>query len=74
MGGQKSSFRATAAIFADTNPHVGEASVRAAINLNVNDPAMPITELAKRGGDVNANYLYIVYPGQRLKARAAAPN
>jgi hypothetical protein len=43
MGGQKSSFRATAAIFAATNPHVGEASVRAAINLNVNDPSMPIT-------------------------------
>lgn len=64
-------FRATAAIFADTNPHVGEASVRAALNLHVNDPSMPITELAKHGGDVKANYLYIVYPGQKLNARAA---
>src|SRR5262249_12670392 len=42
-------FRVTAAIFADTNPHVGEASVRAALNLNVNDPSIPITELAKHG-------------------------
>jgi hypothetical protein len=67
-------FRATAAIFADTNPHVGEASIRAALNLNVNDPSMPITQLAKYGGDVKDNYLYIVYPGQKLKARAAAPH
>jgi Fungal chitosanase of glycosyl hydrolase group 75 len=67
-------FRATPAIFADSNPHVGEASVRAALNLNVNDPSMPITELAKHGGDVKANYLYIVYPGQKLAARAAVPH
>jgi hypothetical protein len=67
-------FRATAAIFADTNPDVGEASVRAALNLNVNDPAMPITDLAKRGGDVKDNYLYIVYPGQKLNSRAAVPH
>jgi hypothetical protein len=67
-------FRATAAIFADTNPHVGEASVRAALNISVNDPSMPITDLAKHGGDTKDNYLYIVYPGQKLTARAAAPH
>jgi hypothetical protein len=44
-------FRVTGAIVADSNPHVGEASVRAALNLHVNDPAMPITQLAKDGGD-----------------------
>jgi hypothetical protein len=67
-------FRATAAIFADTNPNVGEGSVRAALNINVNDPSMPITELTKHGGDPRANYLYIVYPGQKLPARASVPH
>jgi len=67
-------FRATAAIFADTNPNVGEGSVRAALNINVNDPSMPLTELAKHGGDPKANYLYIVYPGQKLPARAPVPH
>src|SRR5262249_57650609 len=55
-------FRATAAIFADTNPNVGEGSVRAALNINVNDPSMPITELAKHGGGPKANYLQLFFP------------
>jgi hypothetical protein len=67
-------FRATSAIFADTNPHVGEASVRAVINLHVNDPSMPITELARRGGDEKDRYVYIVYPGEKITARAAVPH
>jgi hypothetical protein len=66
--------RTTAAIFADTNPNVGEASVRTAINLHVKDPSFPITELAKRGGDEKDNYVYIVYPGSRFTPRAAAPH
>jgi hypothetical protein len=67
-------FRSTSAIFADTNPDVGEASVRAVIDLHVNDPSMPITELAKHGGDAKDRYVYIVYPGEKLTARAAAPH
>jgi hypothetical protein len=66
-------FRATGAIVADTNPHVGEASVRTAINLHVHDTSFPITELAKNGGDTGANYLYIVYPGSRVPPRQTAP-
>jgi Fungal chitosanase of glycosyl hydrolase group 75 len=66
--------RTTAAIFADVNPRVGEASVRAAINLRVQDSAFPITELAKRGGDNGDNYVYIVYPGSRFTAQAAVPH
>jgi hypothetical protein len=67
-------YRSTAAIFADTNPDVGEASVRAAINLHVQDPSYPITELAKHGGDEKDQYLYIVYPGSKLQPSAAAPH
>jgi hypothetical protein len=67
-------FRSTGAIFADTNPQVGEASVRAALNLHVNDPSKPITELAKNGGDQKDRYVYIVYPGEVLSARAAVPH
>ena len=67
-------FRSTAAIFADTNPDVGEASVRAVIDLHVNDPSMPITELAKHGGDEKDRYVYIVYPGEILASRAAIPH
>jgi Fungal chitosanase of glycosyl hydrolase group 75 len=67
-------LRSTGAIFADSNPKVGEASIRAALNLHVNDPAMPITELAKNGGDEKDRYLYIVYPGENLAARAAVPH
>jgi hypothetical protein len=67
-------FRSTGAIVADSNPRVGEASVRAVINLHVNDPAMPITQLAKRGGDEKDRYVYIVYPGEILAARAAVPH
>lgn len=65
--------RTTSAIFADTNPDVGEASVRAAINLGVS-PTLDITEIAKRGGDAQPNYLYIVYPGSRFPARPEAPH
>jgi hypothetical protein len=65
--------RTTAAIFADTNPDVGEASVRAAINLHVQDPSYPITELARHGGDEKDRYVYIVYPGSHFPARKAAP-
>jgi hypothetical protein len=67
-------YRSTAAIFADTNPKVGEASVRAAINLHVQDPSYPITELAKHGGDNNARYVYIVYPGSKFPSSPAAPH
>jgi hypothetical protein len=67
-------FRSTGAIVADSNPNVGEASVRAALNLHVNDPAMPITQLAKSGGDDKDRYVYIVYPGEILAARAAVPH
>ena len=67
-------FRSIGAIVADSNPKVGEASVRAVIALHVNDPAMPITDLAKRGGDAKDRYVYIVYPGEALAARAAAPH
>jgi hypothetical protein len=67
-------FRTTSAIFADTNPHVGEASVRAAINLHVKDPSFPITKLARAGGDEAANYVYIVYPGSRFTPDASAPH
>lgn len=67
-------FRSTSAIFADTNPDVGEASVRAVIELRVNDPSMPITDLAKRGGDEKDRYVYIVYPGEKLTARSASPH
>jgi Fungal chitosanase of glycosyl hydrolase group 75 len=67
-------FRTTSAIFADTNPKVGEASVRTVINLHVNDPSMPITDLAKHGGNEKDRYVYIVYPGEKLAARAAVPH
>ena len=67
-------FRTTSAIFADTNPHVGEASVRAAINLHVKDPSFPITKLARAGGDEAANYVYIVYPGSRFTPNASVPH
>jgi len=67
-------FRSTGAIFGDTNPNVGEASVRAALNLHVSDPSMPITELAKNGGDQKDRYIYIVYSGELLSARAAVPH
>jgi hypothetical protein len=66
--------RVTPAIFADTNPKVGEASVRAAINLRVQEPSFPITELAKTGGDDGANYVYIVFPSSRLTPAANAPH
>jgi hypothetical protein len=67
-------FRSTSAIFADTNRKVGEASVRAVVNLHVNDPAMPITHLAKRGGDEKDRYVYIVYAGEKLTARDSLPH
>ena len=66
--------RTTSAIFADTNPNVGEVSVRAAIALHIQDPSFPITELARHGGDEKANYVYVVYPGSRFAPRAAAPH
>jgi hypothetical protein len=66
-------WRSTSAIFADTNPEVGEASVRAAIDLHVQDPSFPITRLARFGGDEKANYVYIVYPGSKIAARSAPP-
>ncbi len=66
--------RVTPAIFADTNPNVGEASVRAAINLRVQEPSFPITELAKGGGDDDPNYVYIVFPDSKLKPASSAPH
>jgi hypothetical protein len=67
-------LRTTSAIFADTNPHVGEASIRAAINLHLQDPSFPIAKLARAGGDEAANYVYIVYPGSRIPPDASAPH
>jgi hypothetical protein len=48
------------AIFADTNPRVGEASVKTARNLGVN--ASP-----KNGGDDADHYLYITFPSTTVK-------
>jgi len=67
-------LRVTSAIFADTNPDVGEASVRAAINLHVQDPSFPITELARHGGDEKDSYVYIVYPGSKFAPEAQSPH
>ena len=58
----------THAIFADTNPHVGEASVRAAVNLQLPDTS------AKNGGDDNDNYIYIVFPGSYLTPAQNPPH
>jgi hypothetical protein len=66
--------RVTPAVFADVNPKVGEASVRAAINLRVQEESFPITELAKTGGDDGANYVYIVFPGSKLTPAPSAPH
>ena len=66
--------RYCSAIFADTNPDVGEASIRVALNLHLHDPSFPITKLARAGGDRKANYVYIVYPGSRFTPRAQAPH
>ena len=66
--------RTTSAIFADTNPNVGEASIRVALNLHLHDPSFPITRLARAGGDEAPNYVYIVYPGSRFSPRASAPH
>jgi hypothetical protein len=66
--------RTTSAIFADTNPNVGEASIRVALNLHLQDPSFPITRLARSGGDEDADYVYIVFPGSRFAPRAAAPH
>jgi hypothetical protein len=49
----------THAIFADTNPRVGEASIKTAENLGVNPSA-------KDGGDDRDNYLYIAFPGTEI--------
>ena len=67
-------FRTTSAIFADTNPKVGEASIRTALNLHVHDPSFPITKMARAGGDDGANYVYVVYPRSRFTPRANAPH
>lgn len=66
--------RVTPAIFADINPNVGEASVRAAINLRVQEESFPITELAKTGGDDGPNYVYIVFPGSKLTPAPTVPH
>jgi hypothetical protein len=66
--------RTSSAVFADTNPNVGEASIRIALNLHLHDPSFPITRLARAGGDEAANYVYIVYPGSRFAPRAGAPH
>jgi Fungal chitosanase of glycosyl hydrolase group 75 len=58
----------THAIFADTNPTVGEASVHAATVLG-----LPNTS-PKNGGDDNDNYIYIVFPGSALVPATAAPH
>lgn len=57
----------TYAIFADTNPRVGEASYRAALDLKVANPS------PKNGGDPKSDYIYILFPGTKFAPRGKHP-
>lgn len=57
----------THAIFADTNPRVGEASYKAALDLKVSNPS------PKNGGDSKSNYVYLIFPGSRFVPDSVPP-
>lgn len=57
----------THAIFADTNPRVGEASVKSARNLGRNN-ATP------RNGIDEAIFIYLIFPGSKFTAASSAPH
>jgi hypothetical protein len=57
----------THAIFADTNAHVGEASIKTARNLGRED-------LSARNGDDDNNYVYLIFPGTRFEPLQTAPH
>ena len=59
--------RSTHAIFADTNPKVGEASLRVAQNLGR-------TSLNAGNGDEDDRYVYIVFPGTIFTALDTVPH
>lgn len=59
--------RATHAILADTNPRVGEASLRVARNLGRNN-------LSAFNGDEDDRYLYILFPGTKFEPLDSVPH
>jgi Fungal chitosanase of glycosyl hydrolase group 75 len=59
--------RATHAIFADTNPKVGEASLRVAQNLGRSD-------LNAANGEESDRFVYLIFPGTRFEPVESAPH
>ena len=59
--------RSTHAIFADTNPKVGEASVRVALNLGRSD-------LNAGNGEEADRFLYILFPGSKFDPELTIPH
>jgi hypothetical protein len=59
--------RSTHAIFADTNPKVGEASLRVAQNIGRSD-------LNARNGEETDRFLYILFPGTKFDPEATVPH
>lgn len=59
--------RSTHAIFADTNPKVGEASVRVASNLGRSD-------LNAGNGEEDDRFLYILFPGSKFTPEPTVPH
>ena len=59
--------RSTHAIFADTNPKVGEASLRVALNLGRSD-------LNARNGEESDRFLYILFPGTKFDPEPTVPH
>jgi N-acetyl-anhydromuramyl-L-alanine amidase AmpD len=59
--------RFTHAIFADTNPKVGEASVRVALNLGRSD-------LNAGNGEEADRFLYILFPGSKFDPEPTVPH
>ena len=57
----------THAIFADTNPRVGEASIKAARNLG-------LTQNNPRNGVDENIFIYLIFPGTKFAAQASAPH
>jgi hypothetical protein len=60
-------YKWTHAIFADTNPHVGEASIRTARNLGRQD-------LNASNGDDDDNYVYLLFPRTKFSPQQTAPH
>lgn len=60
-------WRATHAIFADTNPRVGEASLRVAQNLGRSD-------LNAGNGEESDRFVYLIFPGTRFAPLESAPH